>query len=405
MMTATTAVDAVDAAAVAALKPVTVASVTDESSVATLLSDWNEESEEDDSTDSDTDDTTTDENENTSDDTTHENKNTSDAYRRLQHKFAMRDSLLKRMGKGKDASYVSILVHHESLVQAEAFQLLNLEQKKESKKTKATAQDLPNTVIVTKQEVSSTSTSPSSSLRNMLIFEARFTLPGLVALLLYCSAHMAAFEATQCLVMELTRIQVLKDSENMFHLGCIVAGLAVIRLTGGVFEWVSVKRHKMAKFDLHNRIRLNYTDAKMHLWFRQHKTVKLLLDTIALYICLVGVAFFHYRLLSPFFSNRDWIIDNLPSKAQGVAETPVHWWLKGRFTPECNAEDEQCSWLEEMTHQDERYVWDQVSVASYQQFMGNEAAPGLTPGALQVLHLSIATVAVFLLSKLGFNWH
>mmetsp|Transcript_13610 Transcript_13610/g.22534 ORF Transcript_13610/g.22534 Transcript_13610/m.22534 type:complete len:405 (+) Transcript_13610:137-1351(+) len=402
MMTATTAVDAVDAAAVAALKPVTVASVTDESSVATLLSDWNEESEEDDSTDSDTDDTTTDENENTSDDTTHENKNTSDAYRRLQHKFAMRDSLLKRMGKGKDASYVSILVHHESLVQAEAFQLLNLEQKKESKKTKATAQDLPNTVIVTKQEVSSTSTSPSSSLRNMLIFEARFTLPGLVALLLYCSAHMAAFEATQCLVMELTRIQVLKDSENMFHLGCIVAGLAVIRLTGGVFEWVSVKRHKMAKFDLHNRIRLNYTDAKLHSWFRQHKPLGFFIDTIALYICLVGVDYFHEELLAPFFSDRDWMIESLPSKGQGLAESSIHWWLKGRFTPECSDEDDQCSWLEEMTSQDDRYLYNNLAVISYDRILGDEHGPGLTLWTLQVVFLSIASVGMFLLNKLGY---
>jgi hypothetical protein len=206
----------------------------------------------------------------------------------------------------------------------------------------------------------------------------------------------------------------------LFYLGCIAVSLLTIRLTGGVFEWVSNERHDTAKFDLHNRIRLGYRDAKLHLWFRQHATFKFFLDTLAVYICLVGVSYLHYRLLSPFFANRDWLIDNLPSKAQGM-ETSIHWWLKGRFVPECNNNDattegggggdsnasnfEECSWLEELNYEDERYVWNNVAVASYHQFMGNELAAGLTPWALQVLHGSIAAVAIYILHKLGFNWH
>jgi hypothetical protein len=239
-------------------------------------------------------------------------------------------------------------------------------------------------------------------------------MPGLLAVMCYCSAHLAAYEVTECFLLELTRII---HSEALFYLGCIAVSLLTIRLTGGVFEWVSTERHDAAKFELHNRIRLGYRDAKVHLWFRRHTTIKFVLDNVAVYICLVGVSYLHYQVLSPFFADRDWLIDNLPSKAQGM-ETSIHWWLKGRFVPECNNDDDatidggvdnnatnykECSWLEELNNEDELYVWNNVAVTSFHEFMGNELAPGLTPWALQVLHGSIAAVAIYILHKLGFH--
>jgi hypothetical protein len=387
---------------------------TDEATVDSLLSDWNEsESEEDEDDDAQSDD---DESEDKSyDDQEEEELDESccvdTTYLRLQRKFALRNSLLNRMCKGKDPSYAAMLMHHESLVQAEAFRVLQGESDEVEMKQHES------------EEGSSTKPSPQAfarplssleTLRNRFLFETHLTIPGLLAVLLYCSAHLAAYEVTQCIVLELTRIV---QSELLFYTGCIAVSLLTIRLTGGVFEWVSNERHETAKFDLHNRIRLGDRDAKVHLWFRQHATMKFVLNTIAVYICLVGVSYLHYRLLSPFFANRDWLIDNLPSKAKGM-DTPIHWWLKGRFVPECNNEattdggadgnasiNEECSWFEELTNEDERYVWNNVAVASYHQFMGNELAPGLTPWTLQVLHGSIAAVAIYMLHKLGLKSH
>jgi len=162
----------------------------------------------------------------------------------------------------------------------------------------------------------------------------------------------------------------------------------------------------MVKFDLHNRVRLGYWDAKIHLWFRRRSTLKFALDYFAIYTCLVGMSLIHFHLMQPVFSDRRWLTDHLPSRAYQDLETPISLWLNGLLTPECDETgDEQCTLMQELNRQDEQYLATRIAVSSYNQLLGSDGAPVTTPLLFQLSHLAVALAGAWALKKLGFQWN
>lgn len=342
----------------------------DDDSFESLLSDWNDSNDDEEEKDSD-------------------GENELD---QLKHKFAFRDILLKRMTQGKDSSYVEMCLLHESLMREEAMKLLEEEG------------NLKNNINTAHHAKDKKRRSSPINCMHFLAFEAQLALPGLVALLFYCSAHLAAYQFVESIVLERTRIFPNSRDEDMYYFGCIIASLIMTRLTGGVWDWVNLDRHEMAKWELDNRFRLRYWDARLHLWFRKHRVIKLICDYIALYVCLVGVGYLHYRLFGPLFEDRSWITDNLPSRVYGI-ETSISMSLNRRFAPECHDEaDQSCSLLVEITRQDEKHLYSQVSVSSFLGIVGYPGAHAATPSATQALTFAITCFGVFVLQKLGYEW-
>jgi hypothetical protein len=346
----------------------------DDDSFESLLSDWNDSNDDEEENDYDGE----------------------DEFEQLKQKFVFRDMLLKRMTQGKDSCYVEMCLQHESLMRAEALKLLETDS--------ALKKDLGEKIKSVNHVKGKKIISSPIKCMHCLVFETQLALPGLVAVLFYCSAHLAAYQFVESIVLERTRIFRNSREEDMYYFACVIASLILTRLTGGVWDWVNLDRHEVAKAELDNRFRLRYWDAKLHLWFRKHRVIKLICDYTSLYICLVGVGYFHYRLFGPLFEDRTWITENLPSRVHGI-ETSISMSLNRRFAPECQDEaDQSCSLLVEMTRQDEKHLYSQVSISSFLGIMGYSGAHAATPIAIQALTLSVTCLGVFVLQKLGYEW-
>lgn len=408
----------------------------DEHSVESLLSNWNEEEEKEEEYDGD------------------------DEFERLKHKFAFRDKLLKRMSEGKDTAVVQMLMHHEELMRGEAFKLLEEEKilrmgkgediKDEDEKSngnqyvpenKNSSEKSNGYQNVTENKNVPASTSTITGIKSAFLFETRLAFPGLLTLICYCFTHLSAYQFVDSLIGECPQYLPMM-SEDVFYALCIFMSLFLTRLTGGVWVWVNLERHEMAKFDLHNRVRLGYWDAKLHLWFRQHETIKFILDNFAIYVCLVGVAYFQFRLFAPLFEDRTWILDKLPSRAyDNNIETSVYKRLIRAVPPKCHAAaaaeescslleeiktsvyrrlnravppstchhaapaiaGESCSLVEEMNRQDEDYLWSIVSASSYMQLIGYDGAYAATPFAIRSFSFCLSCFGFYVLKKLGYK--
>lgn len=342
----------------------TSTALSDEDSVESLLSDWNE-------------------------------SNDDSKLQHLQNKFAFRDVLLKRMAQGKDEAYTEMIMRHESLIRDEAM------------KWQADVEKLQNGTEIKGVEsyiisFSNNEASFTAMCKRCLLFEARLSLPGLLAVVFYCFTHLALYLLIESIVMEGSRAF---RNEDMYYFVSFIVSLLVIRLTGGIWDWVSLKRHEVAKVELQRRFRVGYLDAKLHLWFRRRRVARLVVDYFAIYVCLVAMSHFHYRLFGPLFEDRSWILDKLPSRTHDV-ETAVAASLKRRLLyPECRGEvDQTCSLLDELTREDEKYLYSQVSITSFVGIMGYAGAHAATPFATRVLALISISVGIFVLRALGYQW-
>ena len=333
--------------------------LSDEDSVESLLSDWNERNDE-------------------------------SNMQNLQSKFAFRDVLLKRMVQGKDEAYTEMIMRHESLIRDEAMKWQEDEEK------------LQNGVGSCIISFSNDETSVMAMLKRFLHFEVRLALPGLLAVIFYCFTHLSIYHLIESIVMEGSRAF---KKEDMYYIVSFVVSLLAIRLTGGIWDWVSVKRHEIAKVELQRRFRVGYLDAKLHLWFRRRRVARLVIDYVAIYVCLVAMSHFHFRVYGPLFEDRAWILDNLPSRTHNV-ETAVAASLQRRVLyPECQVEaDQSCSLLNELTREDEKYLYSQVSIASFFGIMGYAGAHAATPFATRVLASCSIAIGMVVLQILGYQW-
>lgn len=364
--------------------------VQDDDSVESLLSDWNDDAEE-------------------------------DELEALKEKLAFRESLLQHILQGKDASFAKTLRDHESLIMEEALKFVERNQAPtkargkgkvvrkekgqwkcpEEKTEQGESQRLRNKTNAEELNKQLDSSIKGSKIRTSLLFEMYYAVPGFLAVISYCSLHLAAYMLVESLFVEGSRYCRIED---LYYLGSIVACLMMTRLTGGIWDWLSLSRHDIVRSELQRRYRLGHWDARLHLWFRRHQFIKAAIDHFALYGCLVAVYHFHNRLLISLFDDRSWILDNLPSRRHGV-DTTVALTLQRRNTLECQADESNiCTLLGNLNDQDAAYLYSKVAITSYFAIIGSTAAVLASPMALRSASSILAVLNWLHLKKLGFQW-
>lgn len=315
-----------------------------------------------------------------------ESNNKDDELQLREEKFAFRDVLLKRMLLGKDIAFTEMVLRHEALIRDEAIRCHEDEQKQ---KIGEDIDGVDNEIV-----------SNASTFNRALHFEIGLAVPGFLAVFFFCIVHLAAYLLVESVLEESTRAC---SNEDTVYVVTFFASVLLLRLTGGICEWLSPTRCAAAEIEFQRRIRVGCWDSRLYLWFQQHRRVKLFLDYLAFYVCFVGIAQFHHRLFSPIFEDRAWILDKLPSRQHNL-ETTVAMSLKGRLTPTCPVEEDQlCSLLDELTRQDVEYLFSQVSYSSYLAIMGNAAAHAATPFAIRVFSLCLISFGILALHALEYH--
>mmetsp|Transcript_13638 Transcript_13638/g.20762 ORF Transcript_13638/g.20762 Transcript_13638/m.20762 type:complete len:404 (-) Transcript_13638:53-1264(-) len=376
----------------------------DDSSVETLLSDWDDDSDVDDK---------------------HPRKKGLSRRKQLEKKFALRGEILERIGKGKNDAHIKMLREHEELVRAEAFRLLDQDEKENSQKDEKLTRDSKTPVATTptkengKEDYSHTTTSKNENdegnhtdtrrsisfftrFKHLMLFETCLGLPAFLSIAFYCSGHLAFYEVVYCIMGEISRN--CNISYDWVCVAAIFLSLLLLRISGGLWEWSSLENHAMAKFELHNRIRLGYWDAKLHLWFRKRRRLKLIIQFASLYMCCAGIGHMQYLILVPFTADRTWILEQLPSKDHGI-NTPVTLWLQGLYTEPCDnhtgAEMQECRLYDRLTMEDEVAVHEMISSVAYARMFGDNKAHVLSPLANEVIYICLTSISFFFMHKLG----
>lgn len=280
-------------------------------------------------------------------------------------------------------------------------------------------------------------------LRTLLLLDCHHALPGYTAMLLYCLAHFSIYEVLNQTLMESTG----DDYQYLVYTSVLIVGLGASRLTGAVYGWVDEPTHAAARFDLHNRLRLGTWDARSVRWFKRHPRTRCAVDTVALYLCFIAVGFgLHYGALPAAIDQRAAIVEGLPSlkydgvysrvketltgedvtyaEAFGFNSTRARAGAESRALTDSDSEaaglycfdadgepdkrGEECYNLhqmaDELTYEDEVYLWDKLSVSSFYYLMGDENATLVRPLHLIAFFAANAIISVALLFRLGFSF-
>jgi len=368
---------------------------------------------------------------------------------RLEQKFALRQKILERLvEEGKPTAYIQMLQYHEELVRTETFRLLEQDEKKnmmtkkknddddnnnnannDTQKREKEAKDddatLSKTAATNEIEgtpnINSSSTHTTTSfltiIKHLIVFETGCSIPAFLCVMFYCFGHLALYEIVYSAMGECSRY--FNISYEFVCATAILISFVLLRLTGGLWEWSSIPNHAAAKFELHNRIRMGYWDARIHRWFRQTqpsnnkcniqlRTLRKLVEFLALYMCCASVAHFQYLVLVPFTSDRTWVLEQLPSNQYGetIPPTPVKLWLQGMYTVPCDDNDdaqehEECRLFDRLTIEDDAAVNDMISTSSYARLFGDSKAHVLTPLTNEVYYICFAFISFFFMYWFG----
>jgi hypothetical protein len=306
----------------------------------------------------------------------------------LALKMTFRDDVIKKMCQGKPNAFQESLLKHESLLREEIMKFHEQERAAEESKM---------------NEISDKQLS-LGSVGQLIRFESRYSLYGYLAIIFYCITHLTMYQIVESLILEQTRGFTVKQ-EIPFYLRLIVISILVLRFTGGIWEWVSPDLNTAVMAELKNRKHYYQDwDTKIQFWFQKRRVIRILLNYIAFYVCLVAMVFFQHQFYATIFHDRSWIYENLPSRQHEI-DTSISRALRGNVTEVCTEQtNEECSLLEEIAKQDDAFFFRQVTLASYLYFKGYAEMYLVSPFGLRLVSLPILIVGIYLLEKLGFDW-
>ena len=157
----------------------------------------------------------------------------------------------------------------------------------------------------------------TSRIVNQLQFEWYHTLASFGCLILYCIFHTSASR----LVTEIVTEIFVEPTLGLYYKILFIA-LFLMRVTGGCYNWGADSSFSLAKFDIHNKLRLGDMDAAILLWFSKRKTFRLFLEIIAFYLCFFAVdSFVSDYTLESLFDKRYEIVAKLPSRNNDSVNT------------------------------------------------------------------------------------
>ncbi len=87
-------------------------------------------------------------------------------------------------------------------------------------------------------------------------------------------------------------------SGNIFYLLLTFLGLMIMRLNGYLWFWLGQDSYRLVKFEIHNRLCLQYWDARILSWFRKSKWKPLTVyfSIVGYYLLYIGMVHFYYAI-------------------------------------------------------------------------------------------------------------
>lgn len=293
----------------------------------------------------------------------------------LEQLFNLRDKIFKELVAGKDPDYIRFATKHEASMRTRLLEHYS--------QSRSQRQLLVNMDIVNKDKYKKT-TSPTylERLGQAVLFDHSAT--GYVSIMLYCSYHLCLYELTVTLVEALTHSY---KNEDTIHILLLLSGMMLLRLSGGIFEWLDGDRHAAAKKTMRRRLQEGAPDARLIKWFRRYPLLKLSTTVIGYCICLAVVAHFQHRCLGYFFDSRQSVIQGLPSIQDDDVMTDIKEKLLG-----IDGED-----LDE----GEIYLHTVLSASSVDRLMGDGSAVLVSSRGTVLFFTTTATLSILLHYMLG----
>ena len=209
---------------------------------------------------------------------------------RIQRTFALRNKILERLSKVKHPAYLNVLRDNEITVRLNTLNRRRLDRSRESDNDNDEDDDLLDAYRLVDEL-------KAVNKKNWLpkLCGGRFTiecfqgLPAglLIVVYLIANLHFYNIISTVVWLVDVAMAPYISDAKmDMLWLG---AAYIIMRATGYIWLYVDDQSYLAVKFDLHNRARLRYWDARILAYFNQHVKLACLLNLAAFYIVSVVV--------------------------------------------------------------------------------------------------------------------
>ena len=261
------------------------------------------------------------------------------------------------------------------------------------------------------------------SWRRFFIFDFYHAVPGYITLMLYSAVHSSLYEIIYQIVVELTKCF---RSQVLVHLLLLALALFLSRISGSIWNWLDDDLYLSAKFEMHNRLRLQAVDARFLQWLRRNQVLSCLMDIISLYLCSISVAYFLHCLALPAFADiRKDVIGGLPSMQYNYLTPLKSMLLKSTptttsstagnntdrlycFNEEGKLDDDldngtsnSCVNMQQLIEEDQWYLYSKVSSPSYYSLVGDPQSALMSPLGVTSFFIGSAVISIFLLFKRG----
>ena len=360
----------------------------------------------------------------------------------LEKEFKIRDHLLDQLVKEIDPFYAGIMRENEEAVRKQ--KMLHLKEKirkheekrdhQQKKQEDGNVSNVPitdaknrdeavpppvsNVLITDAQNRNETvpppnqaSTSWMQRLHRAIVFEVQNVLPGVISLILNCIAFNACLEILEIVISRLSSIDY--ERQHFLPFVLLIGSVVVLRITGGIFDWVGDAVYGRVKFDMHNRLRLGKSDAKLVRWFHHHEHIRTFLNVFAFFACSFAVNQLQDQALGMAFDKREELFANLPSVKNGIFTSVSRRVAAGlskdsveRLLAESTCEAGVCSFAEsdDWTRRDEAFVRSAISEDCYGELMGIESAVLVTEWVAFWFSIVTSLVAIVLLKMMGIHF-
>jgi hypothetical protein len=136
-------------------------------------------------------------------------------------------------------------------------------------------------------------TSKLQLLWHNVLFERHHTMNAAAVVSFFCASNAAFYFLLDAAVNQIKSSLSIKE-EVYFYLGTCAIAIALMRLSGDLWDWLDKESYNLVKFELHNRESLGYRDAKLFRWLRGYTLLKSCLNMLSFYLLYSSIVNLYY---------------------------------------------------------------------------------------------------------------
>ena len=146
----------------------------------------------------------------------------------------------------------------------------------------------------------------------LLHFEAFHTIPGVLSVVCYILACSSVYSIIDHGCRNLSKEISNYFGTNTFYAGVLCISLWLLRITGVLWYWTEGHSYDSVKFEIHNRLRLGYWDARLMSWLlKKHVRYMYAISLGAFYGAYVAICYFQDLGMAFLWSSLDSFYDAL----------------------------------------------------------------------------------------------